>query len=116
MVLTKIQLPIWQTDELWMDGNADVLPEGAEEKRLLPGAKGKKEEANVGRKRKVSGVQTTNGAEEDGELVEAGPKPKRVRNKKALPESNDDKLDQLVAERKSRLRQQKAEARKAVEA
>jgi ribosome biogenesis protein UTP30 len=99
-----------------MNGHTDVLPEGAEEKRLLPGAGAKrKEKANVGKKRKAPIADTSNEAEEEDAPVEAAPRPKKVKTKKALPESNDDKLDALIANRKSNLKKQKADALKALE-
>jgi hypothetical protein len=105
------------TDELWMDGAADVLPEGAEEKSVVPksGTKGKKEKANVGKKRKapeaevVDDVSAANGDEQPSTR-----KSKRSKKKARVPESNDDKLDDLIAERKANLKRQKDAARKEV--
>lgn len=100
-------LPLWQTDELWAD-DAQVVADGED---AAPAAKS--ETANVGKKRKSLGA----GAEAEGAADE--PKGKTRAAKKAklpLPESNDDKLDKEIAERKERLKKQKKAAKKAIEA
>jgi len=90
-------LPLWQTDELWADEN-QVVPD--DEAAVDP----KSETANVGKKRKSLGA----GEERTGKKAKQLPLP--------LPESNDDKLDQEIAERKERLKKQKKAAKKAIEA
>jgi ribosome biogenesis protein UTP30 len=86
-------LPIWLTDELWLD-EKDVI---AEEE-----AKAKSEKANIGKKRKSL---------ENAEEVEAAPK----KAKKEVPEADDNKLDKQISDRKTRLRKQKASAKKAID-
>ncbi|TVY16391.1 putative ribosome biogenesis protein [Lachnellula arida] len=90
-------LPIWLADELWAD-EADVISEEKAEQVKL---------ANVGKKRKAVAAAA------DEEVVAEGT---RVRGKKQklLAESNDDKLDKEIGERKERLRKQKEEAAKDV--
>lgn len=118
-------LPIFQTDELWLD-ETKVVADDKEGPRALPGKGKHGEKANVGKKRKsLEG-------EAEPEAVEAAPvveedRPKKKAKKaakaekagkpeKALPESNDDRLDKEISERKANLRKQKAAAKKAVEA
>lgn len=84
-------LPIWLADELWTD-ETDVLEDGGEEVKRIEA-----QNANVGKKRKA---------------IEAAPAVKEDLAKKAKVESNDDKLDQEIAARKEKLKQQKAEAAK----
>jgi ribosome biogenesis protein UTP30 len=89
-------LPIWLTDELWVD-DKDVVAEDEE-------TKAKAEKANIGKKRK-----SLEGKEE----VES-PAPKK-KSKKQVPEGDDGKLDKQISDRKSRLRKQKATAKKAMD-
>ena len=93
-------LPIWLTDELWLD-EKDVIADTEETKAL------KGEKPNIGKKRK-----SLDGTEE----VES-PAPKKAKKgaKKEVVEGNDDKLDQQISDRKSRLRKQKAAAKKAMD-
>lgn len=87
-------LPIWLTDELWVE-EGDVVADDEAPK------------ANIGKKRKV-----VDGAEETGSP--AAKKTKRMEKKK--PEGDDGKLDkQIAAERKAKLNKQKAKARKSVD-
>lgn len=95
-----VALPIWQDDELWLDGEADVIANGSE---LAKSIEAKKEQANVGKKRK-----STEAAEEEE------PKAKKAKND-ALPASNDDKLNKQIAERKSKLRSAKNKAKTAMD-
>lgn len=95
-----VALPIWQDAELWVDGEADVIADGSE---LAKAIEAKKEQANVGKKRKSLEV-----AEEEE------PKAKKAKND-ALPASNDDKLDKQISERKSKLRSAKSKARAAMD-
>lgn len=90
-------LPIWMTDELWID-DADVVAETEE-------SKADKEKANIGKKRK-----SLDNTQEEAE----SPAPKK-KAKKQLPAGDDDKLDKQISDRKTRLRKQKAAANKAVD-
>lgn len=89
-----ISLPVWQTDELWLD-QTDVIADSEAPKQLEQG-----EKANVGKKRK-----SLDRAKED----KKGP----VSKKQKLPGSSDDTLKKQIAETKAKLRKQK-EAAKAV--
>lgn len=90
-------LPIWMTDELWLD-----------EKDVIADSEGKaSEKANIGKKRK-SLENTTEEAE--------SPAPKKkAKKEKKVPEGDDDKLDKQISDRKTRLRKQKAKAKKAID-
>ncbi|KAH8172288.1 ribosomal protein l1p/L10e family protein [Sarocladium implicatum] len=94
-------LPIWLTDELWLD-EGDVVANNDPRSRQAAA-----EKANVGKKRKSVGDAT--------EEEESKPS-KKAKAKALLPEGNDDKLDSQIADRKARLRKQKASAAKAVDA
>ncbi|KAL7919410.1 ribosomal protein L1p/L10e family domain-containing protein [Trichoderma austrokoningii] len=97
-------LPIWMTDELWLD-NKDVIADSE--------AKGASEKANIGKKRKNAEEQP------DADAAAAAPPAKKAKKaakeEKPKPESNDDKLDQQISDRKTRLRSAKAKAAKAAE-
>lgn len=95
-----VALPIWQDDELWLDAVADVIANGSE---LAKAIEAKKEQANVGKKRK-----TLDSAEEDE------PSGKKAK-KENVPEGDDDKLDKQIAQRKTKLRSAKAKAKSALE-
>ncbi|KAL2019870.1 hypothetical protein VTK56DRAFT_9132 [Thermocarpiscus australiensis] len=101
-------LPIYQTDELWLD-ESKVVPDGQQPPSALPG-KRQPEKPNIGKKRKSLDAEPEPATEEPAK--EERPKKKA---KKALPESNDDKLDKEIAERKAKLKKQKAAAKKAVD-
>jgi ribosome biogenesis protein UTP30 len=90
-------LPIWQTDELWLD-EKDVIADSE-----APQPIEQAEKANVGKKRKAldAGKETT----------KKGP----LSKKQKLPESNDDTLLKQIAETKSKLRKQKEKAKKALD-
>ncbi|KAI1421640.1 electron transfer flavoprotein alpha-subunit [Xylaria sp. FL1777] len=97
-----VALPIYLTDELWVDKEKDVVGDDSEAaKALLAG-----EKANIGKKRKSL----------EGATGETEPAPKK--SKKAKPakvlESNDDKLDKEIADRKAALKKQKKAAKKAL--
>lgn len=94
-------LPIWLTDELWKD-EQDVI---ADADAQAIEAKGKSEKANVGKKRKSLEAETESLA----------PKKKSKKQEKVVADSNDDKLDQQIAERKAKLKKQKAAAKKAMD-
>ncbi|KAK3391297.1 ribosomal protein L1p/L10e family-domain-containing protein [Podospora didyma] len=112
-------LPIYQTDELWVD-ESKVVADGQEPVAAVKKSKaesGEKEEAtkteqaNVGKKRK-----SIAGESEQPEVKAAKEdRPKKKVKKTAVPVSNDDNLDKEIAERKSKLKKQKAAAKKAVE-
>lgn len=89
-------LPIWQTDELWL-GEGDVVADQEDEKASS-------EKANIGKKRKSLGPAA----------ADASPPAKKKKND-AKPEGDDEELDKQIAERKTRLRKQKAAAKKAME-
>ncbi|KHN98427.1 electron transfer flavoprotein alpha-subunit [Metarhizium album ARSEF 1941] len=92
-------LPIWLTDELWVDDKDVVADQEAE----ATGA----EKANVGKKRKSLDA----GAEPES----AAPKKRAKKQDRLNAESNDDKLDKQITERKARLKKQKAAAKKAMD-
>ncbi|KAJ4287845.1 proteasome-interacting protein cic1 [Collariella sp. IMI 366227] len=106
-------LPIYQTDELWLD-DSKVVPEGQQPANALPGKKQGllSEKPNIGKKRKSLDAEPEAAAEEPAVAKEDRPK-KKV--KKALPASNDDKLDKEIAERKAKLKKQKTAAKKAAD-
>ncbi|KLU91070.1 Ras protein let-60 [Magnaporthiopsis poae ATCC 64411] len=118
---TTAALPLWQTDELWLDGAKDVLPEGSEELKALEDKK--KEKPNVGRKRKAleaaeaaAAAEDATDAEEDGDVVVAEvKKPAKKKAKVPVAESNDDNLDKQIKERKEKLKKQKKKAKLAME-
>ncbi|KAF9874758.1 hypothetical protein CkaCkLH20_07895 [Colletotrichum karsti] len=100
-------LPIWLTDELWLE-EKDIVADNSEEAKAI------KEKANVGKKRKS--IEAA--AEEEQDEEESKPTTKKAKKaaQKALPESNDDKLDKkIAAERKEKLKKQKAKAKAAVD-
>ncbi|KAI0889161.1 ribosomal protein L1 [Annulohypoxylon maeteangense] len=100
-------LPIWLTDELWLE-QKDVVADGSDEaKAIIAG-----EKANIGKKRKSL----------EGQPEEAEPVAKKAKKTKAakvdkdkLPESDDTKLDKEIADRKAALKKQKKAAKKALE-
>ncbi len=93
-----IALPIWHTDELWLESK-DVLQDGPEE---LKAVETTGEKAASGKKRKS--------LDGPGEAEK-----KRPAKKPKVPDSNDDKLDQQISDQKARLKKQKSAARKAME-
>ncbi|CAK7203180.1 proteasome-interacting protein cic1 [Sporothrix eucalyptigena] len=111
-------VPIWQTDELWLEGSKDVLKTGsAQLKAYEEREAAKKEKANVGKKRKA----VTEAVEKDEEKsvakkgkAAAAPKEAGRPAKKAKPESNDSALDKQIAASKEKLRKQKEAAKKAM--
>lgn len=106
-------LPIYQTDELWLD-ESKVVPDDQAPPSALPGRHKKTEKANIGKKRKSLDAEPELGEDAPREDAPKEERPKK-KAKKALPESNDDKLDKEIAERKAKLKKQKAAAKKAVE-
>lgn len=101
-------LPLWQTEELWLD-DAQVVADGAEAQKAIEGANGEK--PNIGKKRKSLDAE---GDEKSTE--EPKTKTRSAKKSKVVAESNDDKLDQEIAERKEKLKKQKKAAKKAIEA
>ena len=100
-------LPIYQTDELWLDDSKVVADGDAQA-----------EKPNIGKKRK-----SLDGEAEPAAAIEEAPKEKeqdrpKKKTKKVLPESNDENLDKEIAARKEKLKKQKAaaKAKKAVAA
>ncbi|KAI5464966.1 ribosomal protein L1p/L10e family-domain-containing protein [Mariannaea sp. PMI_226] len=91
-------LPIWLTDELWVD-EKDVIAEDEETKAIKAA-----EKANIGKKRKSL----------EGKEEAESPAPKK-KAKKQVQEGDDSKLDKQISDRKSRLRKQKATAKKAMD-
>lgn len=105
-------LPVWLTEELWLE-EKDVVADGSEEAKALLA-----EKPNIGKKRKT----LESGREEEG-AAESGPKTKKAKTKSKtggissakLPEGDDAKLDKEIADRKAALRKQKKAAKKALE-
>lgn len=104
-------LPVWLTDELWLE-QKDIVADDSEQAKAI------KEKANVGKKRKSIGAA----AEEDDDAGEISkPSAKKAKKaaakeaQKALPESNDDVLNKQIAERKEKLKKQKAKAKAALD-
>jgi len=95
-------LPIWQTDELWLQ-QSDVVPEGSEEAKAI---EAKREKANVGKKRKVRNLDGQDSGDQQ-------PSIKKIKG--PIPDSNDDGLDKQINERKERLKKQKKAAEAALE-
>ncbi|KAI0010939.1 ribosomal protein L1 [Xylariaceae sp. FL0662B] len=98
-------LPIWLTDELWLEQKDVVADDSEEAKALLPA-----EKPNIGKKRKSLEGQT---AEPEPQTKKA----KKTKETKApkVPESDDSKLDKEIADRKAALKKQKKAAKKALE-
>ncbi|KAF6829150.1 electron transfer flavoprotein alpha-subunit [Colletotrichum musicola] len=105
-------LPIWLTDELWLE-EKDIVADGSEEAKAIE----EKEKANVGKKRKsIEAAPAADEAEETDGKPTAKKAKKEKTAPKALPESNDDKLDKkIAAERKEKLKKQKAKAKAALD-
>lgn len=99
-------LPIWMTEELWLD-QKDIVTDDSEEakKTILPA-----EKANIGKKRKSLEAQS--------EVEEAAaPVTKKAKKSKAAKaaEGDDTKIDKEIADRKAALKKQKKAAKKALE-
>ena len=89
-----VALPIWLTDELWLD-DKDVV---ADTKVL--------EQDDSAKKRKAAD-------DEDGEKDTKTKK--KAKKAKAVPDADDDQLDKQIAERKAKLKKQKAAAKNAMD-
>ncbi|KAI1775136.1 ribosomal protein L1 [Hypoxylon cercidicola] len=96
-------LPVWLTDELWLD-HKDIVADDSEEAKAIHG-----EKANIGKKRKSLEAQPEEAAEP------VAKKAKKSKAAKKLPESDDTKLDKEIADRKAALKKQKKAAKKALE-
>lgn len=91
-------LPIWLTDELWID-DKDVIADDDEAAST---------KANIGKKRKTT---------DDAEAVVESPAAKKSKKAvKAKPVTDDAQLDKQISERKANLRKQKVKARKSMDA
>jgi ribosome biogenesis protein UTP30 len=97
-------LPIWMTDELWLD-EKDVKAITAEDEDEDE-AKAIESKPEAGKKRKA--------AAKDVDEAEPAAAPKK-KSKKQPVESEDTKLDKQIAERKQKLKKQKAAAKKAMD-
>ncbi len=114
-------MPIWETDELWLEGGKDVLAAGSAELEALEAKQAaKREKANVGKKRKAVEDTADTKAEPP---AKKGKKDNKKDNKKdskkekgkAVPESNDNDLDKHIAAQKEKLKKQKKVAKKAMD-
>lgn len=119
-------LPIWQTDELWVEGSKDVLKNGSEELKSYEARQAaKREKANVGKKRKAvaeaeeaekaekAEKTKTAAAEKAVEKVEEKKERPAKKAKQAADNSGKD-LDKQIAAQKEKLKKQKAAAKKAM--
>ncbi|KAG5918257.1 hypothetical protein E4U53_004108, partial [Claviceps sorghi] len=107
-------LPIWQTDELWMqdeDVVADADPAAAADDEH----DSQTEQPNVGKKRKAPAAAAAAAAAESDPADSPVPKKKAKKQAPVVAESNDDKLDKQIAERKAKLKKQKSAAKKAMD-
>lgn len=115
-------LPIWQTDELFID-NKDVVAEPTEEEKK---AKALKEKPNVGKKRKSLEADKAEAAAAEEEPAEKpAKKSKKAKTAAAaaapaadaaeVAESNDAALDEQISKRKEKLKKAKAKARKSLD-
>ncbi|KAK7750838.1 proteasome-interacting protein cic1 [Diatrype stigma] len=116
-------LPVWLTEELWLE-ESDVVPDGSDKAKALLAAKAAKEASsekpNIGKKRKSLGEQQETEAEGKPDRAEKKAKKAKTTNKapvadKKVPEGDDAKLDKEISERKAALKKQKKAAKKALE-
>lgn len=118
-------LPVWLTEELWLE-EGDVVPDGSDKAKALLAAKAAKEAAssekpNIGKKRKSLGEQQEAEVEAEGKPERAQKKAKKAKTNKIsaadkkVPEGDDAKLDKEISERKAALKKQKKAAKKALE-
>ncbi|KAJ6444992.1 electron transfer flavoprotein alpha-subunit [Purpureocillium lavendulum] len=103
---TTAALPIWLTDELWVD-QQDVIAD--DDARAIASA----EKANIGKKRKAVAAAEAEDAEEK-EAADS-PVPKKKAKKAKKPDADDEALDKQIADRKAKLKKQKAAAKKAMD-
>jgi len=92
-------LPIWLTQELWLDGN-DVV----DEQQLAALEAKEREKPNVGKKRKSLDA---------GDVENSAPPTKK--SKKPVPESDDAQLLKQISDTKQKLRKQKKKAKAALD-
>jgi ribosome biogenesis protein UTP30 len=97
-------LPIWMTQELWLE-QTDIVGDDSEEAKALLTFN----QPNVGKKRKSLGAAP--------EEAEKEPVLKKVKKSKAIkaPEADEPKLDKEIVERKSALKKQKKAAKAALD-
>lgn len=117
-------LPIWQTDSLWLR-EGDVLPRAQAAGLLTEGEgvskKRKARNGGDGEEEEEAQADAAAGAGEDSPLpkkVKRGDGAEKKKSKavaKVLDNSDDAQLDKQVTDRKNKLKQQKAAARKALE-
>jgi ribosome biogenesis protein UTP30 len=103
-----VALPIWLTEELWVDQKDVIADSEAKD--------AKSEKANIGKKRK--NIEAAAAEEDEAAAAAESPAPKKkakTKKQQEVPEGDDAKLDEQIAERKTRLRARKAAAKKAVE-
>jgi ribosome biogenesis protein UTP30 len=97
-------LPIWMTDELWLS-EQDVVADGREEEAAAAQIEG------PSKKRKK-----TTAANDEDDAPKTTKKSKKVSAAKdPVPDGNDEQLDKQIAERKTKLKKQKAAAKKAMD-
>ncbi|KAF4583131.1 hypothetical protein GQ602_006275 [Ophiocordyceps camponoti-floridani] len=104
---TTAALPIWQTDQLWLD-EADVVADADDDRDFLDGV----EKANIGKKRKsLDGQPVEEAAPKTKKAKTSTSRPQR-RNKAKAGDDDDGELEKQVAQRKATLRKQKAAAKR----
>ncbi|KAJ1333274.1 ribosome biogenesis protein UTP30 [Microdochium nivale] len=129
-------LPVWLTEELWLDAEKDIVADGSDEAKALlaAAASSNSEKANVGKKRKASAAATddessaaataivkkSKKSETEGKLLPEAKTAGKGKGKgkgqiSSAPAAGDDKLDKEIAERKAALKKQKKAAKKAVD-
>ncbi|PFH59916.1 hypothetical protein XA68_11715 [Ophiocordyceps unilateralis] len=111
---TTAALPIWQTDELWLD-EGDVVADDDESSVVATGT----EKANIGKKRKsLDGAETVEPSVPKTKKAKTSAadtvvaRPQRRSKAKA---DDDGEMEKQVAQRKATLRKQKAAASKNME-
>lgn len=105
-------LPVWLTEELWLE-EGDVVADGSEKAKALMSASAEK--PNIGKKRKSLEQEE---AEAEAEVEKPEPAKKKAKKTKVsakVPEGDDSNLGEEIAERKTTLRKQKKAAKKALE-
>ncbi|PHH74461.1 hypothetical protein CDD80_3070 [Ophiocordyceps camponoti-rufipedis] len=109
---TTAALPIWQTDELWLN-EADIVADADDDRD----ASARAEKANIGKKRKSMDGQPVEQAvpktkkAKTSAVDDATSRPQRRSKAKAV-EGDDGELEKQVAQRKATLRKQKAAAKR----
>ncbi|KAL5594147.1 hypothetical protein BROUX41_001193 [Berkeleyomyces rouxiae] len=105
-------LPIYQAQELWLEGK-DVVADETEEAKALKAA----QKANIGKKRKaVSGASSEAGESTDKAVKEpATKKAKAAAAAAAAVETETKQLNTKIADRKTKLKKAKAKAAKSMD-